>query len=202
MLRKAPKRLTWRRNLVYSYFGAPKEVPRLPENLEFAELDVPLTERLFSSEEDYSRRMRYLDFLDKGCRGFVVYEGDSWAAAAWVVPEGTRGMPAHLPRRAKDRAWLFEAHTKPEYRRRGLHRYLLLKRLSLLREENPDSAVIAKSDVNPRNLASRGSHLRAGFQPSGTVTSLRVTLPYVPPGPYGWFNRFAGHPGMPEAEEG
>lgn len=194
MLRSLAERFTWKKNLVYSYSGVPVEALELPEDLEFAELDVALTERLFSSNEDYPRRMRYLDLLSKGCRGFVVYEGDSWASAGWVVPAGTRGMPAHLPRQAKGVPWFFEDHTKPQYRKRGLHTYLLRKRLGILKAEDPDADVVARSDVSPENVASRKSYTRAGFEPSGTVTTVRVAFPYLPPGPYGLFNRFAKHP--------
>lgn len=186
--------LSLKSNLLYTFEGRPESVPTLPGGMGFTELDANLVNRYFASSTDTARRARYLSFLKRGLRGFMVFEGDQWAAVGWVVPVEVRGMPAHLPASIPKHPWLAEAHTFPEYRRRGLHKFLLAKRLEILAEENPRAAVTAQSDVNPDNLASRRSHLSVGFKPDGWVRAWTVGLPRVPSGPYGWRTGPKEHP--------
>ena len=187
-------RITLKSNLLYAFKGAPQEVPALPEGLVFAEMDAENLARFFSSEEDTARRLRYERFLTLGHRGFMVHDADRWAAVGWVVPADVRGMPSHLPASITTHPWLSEAHTRPAYRGRGLHKFLLTKRLAILAEEDPAAAVTAMSDVAPQNVASRRSHLSVGFEPAGWVRSWKVQLPRLRVGPRGWKARSKPHP--------
>nr|AMP56585.1 acetyltransferase (GNAT) domain protein [uncultured bacterium] len=187
-------RLTLKKNLLYAYKGAPRDVPELPEGYDFTELDEALVEGFFSSPQDVGRRARYLRFLQQGSRGFMVHEGDQWAAVGWVVPAQARGLPAHLPAAVTTHPWLTEAHTRPEYRGRGLHKFLLAKRLAILAEENLGSPVTAMSDVGVQNVASRRSHISSGFEPSGWVYAWTLRVPLLPSGPYGWAAYHRKHP--------
>lgn len=189
-------RVSRRSNLLYAYEGSPAQIPDLPEGFVFTELDTELVSEYFASPEDASRRGRYMRFLEQGQRGFMVSVGNQWAAVGWIVPAEVWGMPAHIPASVANHPWLSEAHTRPEYRGRGLHKFLLAKRLALLAQENPTAAVTAMSDVNPRNTASRRSHISSGFKPVGWVHAWTVRLPRLPAGPYGFVSRYQKHPDL------
>lgn len=190
-----------RKNLVYAFKGPVPDVVLEDPQLRIIELDSEAVERYFPDPKDLSRKNRYLRFLELGCKGYAVVDDDAWAAAGWIVFPSTAAVPAHLPPGVRRAPWLFEAHTKEGYRRRGLHKALVNERLKFLESIQKGGKAIAMTDVNANNIASRKTQEGAGFTPAGSVTSFEFKLPKVPRRPFGWYNRLAKHPEIVEVEE-
>lgn len=183
---------SYRRNLVYAYTKEVPELPVLPEGYDFKLLGPSELEEFFSSDEMEGRRTRYVGLLEAGCAGYLIVKDGQWAAVAWLAPTGTR-MPDHLPPRVvAQHNWLLQAHTRPEHRGKGLHKYLLARRLQDLAAGNA-AQPLAVSDVSERNAPSRASHLSSGFKEKGTIHTWDVAGYRLPKGRYGFWNKFGRH---------
>lgn len=99
-----------------------------------------------------------------------------WAAGTrivsfgWVTARGRAVGPFSLTE-APGRVFLFNFHTLPEYRGRGLYAALLVAMRSVLSNETASEFVI---DVDIGNAASRRGIEKAGFVPVARVSFLTL----------------------------
>ena len=100
-----------------------------------------------------------------------------WTAAdgsilsfAWVC-FGRRKIGVQRMCDAPGRAFIYNCHTSPEFRGRGLYTTLLCQVRSTLAAEHVSEFII---DVNKHNLPSRRGIERAGFQRVASLTSVKV----------------------------
>jgi hypothetical protein len=96
--------------------------------------------------------------------------GESIACFGWVCFR-QRTVGLERLRDSPGRAFIYNCHTLPAFRGRGLYTALLRYIRSTLAGERFNHFII---DVNRRNLVSRRGIERAGFQPVASLTSLRV----------------------------
>ncbi len=172
-------KLGWqaRHNLAYRFVGRPPGLPDLPAGFTCRQITHTELDRLFADPASLARKLRYASFLDAGAEGFVVvYEGE-WAAAAWISPRGLDALPRYVPPAlARKHDWFFEAHTRAEFRGKGLHRHLVARRLQYLAQRDGGTAR-AVADIAAGNVPSRRSHLRLGFAPAGQFHFGSLTIP-------------------------
>lgn len=193
-------RIPWRRkrNLVYVFRGEAPALPALPEGFECHECTPEIIEQYFADETP--RHRRYLNFMQRGCFGYLIVSGDRWASVGWIAPADMSGMPLHIPRSASDRAdWFFDDHTHPDFRGRGFQKYLVLRRVQYLRESGAGEDIVA--DVGPDNLPSRKSYRALGFVPAGWMTTFELRVPRMPRRLFGRWRSSAPHPPMSVEEQ-
>lgn len=183
---------TTKKNLVYLYRGAPPSLPELPEGFECHVITPRILDQYFSEDADRARAGQYRAFLDQGARGYVVTSGDRWAAAAWLAPSEAKGAPHHIPASVSSKfPWTYHAHTHPDFRRRGLHNYLVARRVADA-AQGTQSAVA--TDIAPANSPSRASYMALGFEPAGTLTVRTLRIPYLKPRIVGRWRKHTHHP--------
>lgn len=190
---------TTKKNLVYLYQGEPPTLPELPEGFECHQVTNEVIDQYFAAETDRARAGQYRRFLGEGAVGYVVTTGERWAAAAWIAPAEAKGAPHHIPASVSRKyPWTYHAHTHPDFRRRGLHGYLVVKRLQHAAADSPGATVTVATDVGVSNTASRASHLGQGFKPAGLLTMRTLRIPYLKPKIVGRWRRSAPHPPVKE----
>lgn len=186
--------LEHRKNLIYTYSGPPPTEPELLPGFEIVRATADILDECMQEPELESRKMRYKRFLDLGAIGFLALNDARWAAAGWIAPPTLRGQPYQIPEKwSSHYQWLFEAHTYPPFRGKGLHKALVVRRLRHLADENAGVAD-AVADVNPANTASRRSYQRLGFKESGIVDVWTLDLPRLRKRPFGVWRKKAPHP--------
>ena len=189
-----------RHNLLYRFRGRPEEMTP-PDGFQASLLTRELLRELFGGATDTRRQARYARYLEEGCVGFVVTKGSTWAAAAWLAPATSMTQPDHVPKRVRHgRDWFFEDHTRGAFRGKGLHSFLINRRLRYLLEQSHGRPVTAFSDISPDNTASRRSYLKAGFLPAGTYTAWALAATrFGRLSPMGLASRNRRHPRVKES---
>lgn len=122
---------------------------------------------------DPRRAKAYQEFLRRGYIGVVIHAGGEFAAACWMsTPDGDG--PSHLPRSVRRlRAWhLFGAHTRTEFRGRGLYRRAMESLIVEARRRDSEAWVLGDTLVDA--YTPRRTLLRLGFVPCGIVHVFRI----------------------------
>lgn len=197
------KILQKRTNLIYELVGPSPQVLDLPAGYSWTRIDRAALDRFITHAGDPRRSARYTDYLEAGCVGFLVFADQEWAAAAWLAPASVMTQPSHLPPSIRGSApWLFEDHTRATHRGRGLHRFLIAKRVQYATTHYDPVSCVAATDINPGNLPSRRSYLSSGFSPAGRYTALTLSIPLTSTTfVTGWHQRRYTHPYNPQVQD-
>lgn len=182
-------------SLVYEHAGAVPDVARPDESIDVEPVTEPLLDRLVTAEE---RRAKFGQFLRDGHEGFMAHDGDTLIARGWISTPDSTGVPYALPDHIADLDvyWLFHARTREPYRNQGWHTYLVCRRLAWIYDREPDAVVF--TDTSPENV-SRYTFRSTGFVPQGTMTTYRIGHPSVDVKQFGWWDRGADHPPLPDS---
>lgn len=131
--------------------------------------------------------------LRKGFLGLVLHKGDTWVAYAWMSRPGTLG-PSHLPIQIRRLSvyWIFNCHTRKEFRGRGFYKSALWLLSEYAVAESGDANVFI--DTTPDNVASRRGITGVGFEPRGIVTTWAIGIPRVRWWYLGYWDPNALHP--------
>lgn len=153
-------------------YGAPAEVVAaavpLPPGLAVERLDADAVRRYFG--DDPGVRRRFERFLDRGHVGLVLHEDGAWRAVAWSSLEDGP-QPVTVPPSVRGQPWIFNLHTRPAARGRGLGKAMLA---ALARELAGRPGRWLHADVEIGNAASRRTFLGVGFRPWGLLHTLEV----------------------------
>lgn len=179
--------------LVYELAEYLKEEPLLPVGIQWTRATRDSVEDLF--RDDPRRRQTFLQFIDKGYYGVIIYHDAQWINYGWMSTPGTLGPP-HLPLSIQQEQvyWLFYAHTLPSYRGHGLHKYGL--RLRIVHAFNAIQHTKIYTDTTVENAASRKGILSVGFEPKGIIDTHELRIARVKSWVWGSWNMDANHPGL------
>lgn len=181
-------------SLVYRHSGTVPDVDPPDESITVEPVTEPLLDRLIIADD---RREKFVQFLRDGHVGFVAHDGDALIARAWISTPDSRSVPYTLPDHVGDMDvyWLFHARTREPYRKQGWHTYLVCRRLTWIYDRDPDAVVF--TDTTPENV-SRHTFESTGFVPYGTMTTYRIGHPSFDVKQFGWWDREADHPPLPD----
>jgi len=152
-----------------------------------------LIKKLFSS--DKKRKKIFLNFLQKGFIGLIIYnhQANKCAAYGWATCPGTE-YPLHLPFKKDnvDSYWIFYCRTFEEYRNQGLYKNVLSSLVNYIREKDPLSEIFIDTEID--NLPSRKAIKKVGFVPSGIIYVKSIALLKIFMYNYGYLDTNAEHP--------
>jgi GNAT superfamily N-acetyltransferase len=141
---------------------------------------------------DAIRTRTFREFLGHGYQGVLVHDGPRWAGYGWITTPGTPAAPHLSPWLGREQPfWLFYAHTREDYRGRGIQKAMLRRRLQALAGPGGRRHQ-AYADTRTTNVPSRRALLSLGFQPAGTM--LRLEVPLLRSCPLCWWDRHQPHP--------
>jgi len=180
-----------KRLLVYELADRLNEELLLPTGIQWTQATRDSVADLF--KDDPRRKKTFLDFIDKGHYGVIIYHDSQWVSYGWMSKPDTLGPP-HLPISVQQMqvCWLFYAHTLPSYRGHGLHKCGLQLRASYALNEVQHAKVY--TDTTSDNIASRKGILAAGFQHRGIIDARELRIPRVKSWVWGSWDMDADHP--------
>jgi hypothetical protein len=178
---------------LYADSAAPALAPPAVDGLAWTILSAPDVTRLLASEP--RRKLKFQHFLSHGSIGVCVSFGDEWAAHLMM---STPGHPRpHVQTSVAPRAyWLHTGATKPEYRGKGLLKFMFRVLIGeAFRQQSAPELIL---DTTPDIVATRHGILSTKCEPAGMLYCTYLWLPKIARLPlYCRWERGAPHPAMP-----
>lgn len=162
------------------------------DGFKWSTIDAEIIARLYEND---SLQNRFMRFLNLGYRGMVVSKDDRWITHVWTSTPSSP-LPPHLPvMNINEVYWLFNGHTRPEYRGTGiLKKTLQLIVNHILQIENAMVPYHIYTDVVPGNLAPRKAVLSMGFKPQGIIHRQQLCMAGHTLLRWGTWNKMEPHP--------